>query len=232
MVQEVQAQGQDAVEQGLHVPGQRSDGQECPCPGRQYRAFVQQRTTEEAKDQRQPGSTGNHVQVAKVGDEQVREHEGCGPGQCCPAFDRRAVHVPPAQVCTHSGQVEVGNSQQFHGAIGQVWPQHKEDQVGWIEEARLVISNEWRAAVQVRIPQRDVASLQAACREAVGGIQERDQIASPHGHPGSRGEEKAPEESGCGQGQGAQRQGIVVVIVVQTAALVQSTQGECCPQPG
>ena len=89
--------------------------------------------------------------------------------------------------------------QRFDAEVG---PQQEQREVGRVEKAGLAVGHMRRATVEMRVPQGELAGVQAFGGEAVGRQQERDQIAPIRGHVGAV-EPETPREADAGQRQHA-----------------------------
>ncbi len=79
--QGVEAQRQQDEQGHLDVPSQGGEGQHRPGGGGQTEAAPVQAVLVKQENQRQPGGHGNHIQVAKVNNEQVAEFKSHCPGK-------------------------------------------------------------------------------------------------------------------------------------------------------
>ena len=149
------------------------------------------------EDPAAPREDGDEIEIAEMDEEDVAEAEGetgeeCG-GPAAAEGARQGVDAersPP----------EMADAEQLHPAIVEGGIEQEEQQVGGIEESGLNVGDEWRAAVEVGIPERQLSLADGAGGEAVDGEEEADQVAAV-GRLVDGAADGAPEEGceHCGQ---------------------------------
>ena len=189
-VQEVQHERKGQEEQHLAVPGQRGHRQDDARASSPARAPTGQRAMGQEQEERQPGRRRVEIQVADVGDEQV------GEGKGDPAHERsRPAQAQSSRQREHArtSQPDVEDDERLHHAVGRLTEEGEGEQVGRVEDARLVVGDERDAAMEVGVPEGNEPGAQAAGSEAVHRPEEGDQVAAAARDP-LAGEDERPEE--------------------------------------
>ena len=148
---------------------------------------ARERQIQRGKRQRQPGRHGQDVEVADMGNVDVRKHEGQGGSQRrrqAQAERRwRRQHNAHQHIHAGSGQPDVQRHQPLHGHVRQRRPDEKQDQVDGVKNARLVVGGEGRAGIERGVPQRDAPGVQGPGGVRIGRPEEGDQVAAAAGDP-------------------------------------------------
>ena len=149
------------------------------------------------EDPASPREDGDEIEIAQMDEEDVAEAERQPSQQRGrPAAAERAHE----DVNAESGPPEMADAEQLHPAIVEGGIEKEQQKIGWIEKSGLNVADEGRAAIEMRIPERQSALAQGAGSEAVYGEEETDQIAAI-GRLVDNAADGAPEESGNHAGQ-------------------------------
>src|SRR3990172_1193765 len=130
--------------------------------------------------------------MAQMGDHEAAEREDDTAPQ-----SRQAPNPQDAQTERHAPRrhEEVAHRQQLQRPVSERSSHEPRQQVGGIEKSILYVGGEGAAGKEVRVPERQDATLQAAGSEVMGGPKKRGQIAAADRHEAVRQEQQLPEEA-------------------------------------
>ena len=149
------------------------------------------------EDPASPREDGDEVEIAQMDEEDVAKAERQPSQQRGGSAAAERAHQ---DVNAQPGPPEMADAEQLHPAIVEGGIEEEQQKIGWIEKSGLNVADEGRAAIEVRIPERQSALAQGAGSEAVYREEETDQIAAI-GRLVDNAADGAPEEGGNHSGQ-------------------------------
>ena len=127
------------------------------------------------QDPATPRENGDQIEIAEVDEQDVAEAERQPSQQRGgPTAAERARQY----VNTQPGPPEMADAEQLHPAIVEGGIEQKQQKIGWIEKSGLNVTNERRAAIEMRIPERQSTLAQGTGCESVYREEKADQIAA------------------------------------------------------